>query len=242
MILRIYLVILAYFFLGAIGFYFINRKKEQKTARKNRRKIFTYFIIVNVLFFSIVWHSLAFRIVSILILLTGAGEMFKLFVRSGYHNKVFFVLSLLVFLLLGSGFYYFSTLQQGWVLFTFLITAVFDSFSQITGQLAGKKRILPEISPGKTWEGTAGGAAVAMASGLLLNSLIGIQNWQTMLVTVGIILFAFVGDAITSLYKRTYHVKDFTNILPGHGGFLDRFDSFIPAGAFIALLYAFSYI
>ncbi|MFW6226605.1 MAG: phosphatidate cytidylyltransferase, partial [Bacteroidota bacterium] len=128
------------------------------------------------------------------------------------------------------------------VLFTFLITAVFDSFSQITGQLAGKKRILPEISPGKTWEGTAGGAAVAMASGLLLTSLIGIQNWQTMLVTVGIILFAFVGDAITSLYKRTYHVKDFTNILPGHGGFLDRFDSFIPAGAFIALLHAFSYI
>jgi len=241
MILHIYFVILAYFFLGTIGFYFINRKKDKKSARKNRRKIFTYFVIVNVLFLSIVWHSLAFQIVSILILLTGAGELLKLFVKSGYSNKAFFALSFLVFLLLGSGFFYFSTLRQGWVLFTFLITAVFDSFSQISGQLAGKKRIFPEISPGKTWEGTAGGAAVAIASGFLLNRLIGIQNCQTMVVTVGIILFAFAGDAITSLFKRTYQVKDFANTLPGHGGFLDRFDSLIPAGAFIALLHVFNY-
>lgn len=237
MILHIYIVILAYFLLGAIGFYFINRKKDKKSARKNRRKIFTYFLIVNVLFFSIIWHSVAFQTVSVIILLMGAIELIKLFVQSGYRKKGFFMLSFLVFLVMGAGFYFFSTLEQGLVLFTFLITAVFDSFSQISGQLAGNHRILPNVSPGKTWEGTTGGIIVAIASAFLLNSLIDLNNWHTLFLTFGIILFAFTGDAVTSLYKRTYQVKDFAKVLPGHGGFLDRFDSFIPAGALMALLH-----
>ncbi|MFO7978336.1 MAG: phosphatidate cytidylyltransferase [Bacteroidales bacterium] len=60
-------------------------------------------------------------------------------------------------------------------------------------------------------------------------------------ITTGIVIFAFSGDIFFSWYKRQYKVKDFSNVLPGHGGFLDRFDSLIAAGAFISLYSLFPF-
>ena len=57
--------------------------------------------------------------------------------------------------------------------------------------------------------------------------------------TFGTLLFAFAGDTLSSLFKRKYKVKDFNNIIPGHGGFLDRFDSLIAGGAWAALYFQF---
>ena len=65
----------------------------------------------------------------------------------------------------------FSTLPQPWILFTFLLLSVLDSFSQIFGQLLGKTHILKKISPGKTLEGFLGGAATTLVTSLLLHSL-----------------------------------------------------------------------
>jgi len=127
-------------------------------------------------------------------------------------------------------------MEKELVLYVFLILSIFDSFSQISGQLWGKRKLMPTISPNKTWGGLAGGTLIALISGLLLKNLLYISSIEAIALTVNIILSAFVGDMASSFYKRQYKVKDFSNLIPGHGGFLDRFDSLIASGAWIALL------
>lgn len=139
-------------------------------------------------------------------------------------------------MILAAGFFQFSGLNKWLVLFTFLVLSIFDAFSQICGQLWGKTKLFPAISPGKTVEGLLGGIFVAFASSLLLQSLIEFSMGKTLLIATGIVLFAFSGDLAASVYKRRYKVQDFSQILPGHGGFLDRFDSMIAGGAFVAVL------
>jgi phosphatidate cytidylyltransferase len=117
-----------------------------------------------------------------------------------------------------------------------LILSIFDGFSQITGQLLGRTKLFPKISPNKTVEGLIGGALIALLSALVFKSLIIGTPLKAILLAAVIAVFAFAGDAAKSIYKRKYNVKDFSNLIPGHGGFLDRFDSLIAAGAGVALL------
>ena len=222
--------------LGAVGFYFINRKKDRNTARESWKKYITYFIIIHALFFGIVFNPLFFRIIAGVIILAGAFELINLFRKSGYQKQGFFSFSLFLFVVLTAGFFQFSGLNKGLVLFTFLVLSIFDAFSQISGQLAGKHKLFPAISPGKTVGGLLGGVSIALASSLLLRSLIEFSMGKTLLIAAGIVLFAFAGDLAASVYKRRYNVKDFSRFLPGHGGFLDRFDSMIAGGAFVAVL------
>ncbi|MGQ7868584.1 phosphatidate cytidylyltransferase [Sunxiuqinia sp. sy24] len=235
MIRTIYIIILIYFLLGGIGFYMINRKKEPKVARKSYTKFITYFFIINSLFFSIIINPTIFRYLSVLIIGAGFLELFKLFRETGFQHKSFFLASVIVFAFLSIGFYFFSGLAQGLILFSFLVLSIFDSFSQITGQLWGRKKIAPEISPKKTYGGLIGGALVALASSFWLDKLYAENIAQSLLLAAGIIVFAFTGDIAASFYKRKYKQKDFSNLIPGHGGFLDRFDSLLAGGAWIAV-------
>lgn len=234
MIQTIYLIILIYFFLGGIGFYFINRKKDPATARKSYTKFATYFFIINLLFFSIVLNPVVFRYLVIVIIVAGLLELLKLFSKGGFKQKRFFLVALIVFICLAVGFYFFSGLQKEMILFSFLVLSIFDSFSQITGQLWGKQKLFPAISPAKTVGGVIGGATVALASSLLLSQLYGGTLLMSFLLAAGIVAFAFAGDLAASFYKRKFDEKDFGNLIPGHGGFLDRFDSLIAGGAWVA--------
>ena len=242
MVQTIYIIILAYFLLGSIGFYFLNRRKEPEAARKSWTKFTTYFIIINVIFFSIVINSVAFQYLSVLITGIGFLELFKLYKSSGFRNSRFFLLSVFVFGSLATGFIFFSRLDKGLILFSFLILSIFDSFSQITGQLWGHRKILPRISPNKTAGGVIGGAIIAILSSFVLHGLYNASMLKTMYLVIGILIFAFTGDLAASLYKRKYAVKDYSNLLPGHGGFLDRFDSLIAGGAWVSLsVYALNF-
>ena len=235
MIQTIYYIILGYFLLGGVSFYFINRKKEREAARKNWTKFISYFIIIHVLFFSIVWNPPAFRYVALVILLVGAFELIKVFSDSDYRRKGFFTFSLILFALCALAFFNFSGLERGLILFSFLILSIFDSFSQISGQLFGKKKLLPAISPNKTVGGLVGGALVALLSGFLLKDLYAAVPQKAVLLAASVVLFAFLGDVAASIFKRKYGVKDYSNLLPGQGGFLDRFDSLLVAGAWVAI-------
>ncbi len=108
-----------------------------------------------------------------------------------------------------------------------------DTGAYCTGSLLGRHKLFPRISPGKTWEGSAGGAVlvliVAGAVGYLANKdmnnphLLSITQWLGLGLVV--VVFGTWGDLVESLFKRTLGIKDSGNILPGHGGMLDRFDS-----------------
>ena len=228
----IYFVILGYFLLGAVGFYFINRRRSKPEAKASYVKFLTYFIIINLIYWWVVWWSSFFPVLVIVIGLTGLGELVFLFLRSGYRHPLFFLVAVICFAFLFSGFYNYSRLTYTVILYVFLIVSIFDSFSQISGQLWGKRKILPSISPNKTLGGILGGAVIALASGFLMKSLYQDLTISSRIFFLGMTIFsAFLGDVISSIYKRKYGVKDFNQLIPGHGGFLDRFDSLIAAGA-----------
>lgn len=237
LIWTIYGIILLYFILGGIGFYVINRKKPSDEARKSYVKFFIYFVIINVLFASIVLRPVIFRLLSVVIIGLGSYEIIRLFLRSDYRFRLFFIFSLVVYFLFSFGFYTFSGLPYGLVLYAFLVASIFDSFSQITGQLWGHQKILPRISPNKTIGGVLGGSLIAIVSGFLLGELYETSNQNRLFLTAGIVLFAFTGDALASLYKRKYQVKDYSHMIPGHGGVLDRFDSLIACGAWVSFYF-----
>jgi phosphatidate cytidylyltransferase len=231
----IYRIILAYFILGGIGFYLINRKKERDVARKSYTKFGVYFIIINILFFSIAIQPAVFHYLAIFIVATGSFELSRLFVKAKFQHTLFFIMSLTAYFIFSAGLIVFSLADHNLILFTFLILSIFDSFSQISGQLFGKTKIIPKVSPNKTLGGLIGGTLISLISAFLLKSLFGGTILQLFLFTVGIVVFAFAGDVLASLYKRKYKVKDYSNLIPGHGGFLDRFDSLIAGGAWAAL-------
>ena len=235
MIRTIYYIILIYFLLGGIGFYLINRHKNPEIARKSYTKFSVYFIIINILFFSIVINPIAFRYLSILIIGVGFFELFRLFRKSGFRNKRFYLFSFVVYAILSYGFLFFGALQKELILFSFILISIFDSFSQITGQLFGRRKLFLKISPNKTLAGLIGGGFIAIGSSFLINSLYPASTAKSILLTIGVVFFAFAGDLAASFYKRKFNVKNYSRLLPEHGGFLDRFDSLIASGAWVAL-------
>jgi len=232
----IYSVILVYYILGTFGIWFINRKKEPHVRHRAWIKHITYFIVTSIVFFSIGINPVAFRILAFVIIIAGLIELLRLFKESGWAGKPFFSVSIIIMGLLSLGFILFSMREKGLVLFAFLILSIFDGFSQVSGQLLGKTKLFPKISPNKTVEGFFGGAIVAVLSGLVFKSMVPVGSLKAMILAAVVVAFAFAGDALKSLYKRKYNVKDFSNLIPGHGGVLDRFDSLIAGGAGVTLL------
>lgn len=230
----IYIIIVSFFILGAVGFYFVNRNKDKTESKKNWLKYVVYFFLINLVFFSIVIKPIVFRFLTVGITLIGLYEIYRLFRKANYNNLDVFVIGIVLMLLFGTGFVAFGTLSSNIILYTFLTASIFDSFSQISGQLFGRKKLFPAISPNKTLGGFIGGAIVAFGGAFLLRDLYPYSQIKFVTNTLGIILFALLGDLLTSLYKRKFKVKDYSNLIPGHGGILDRFDSLIATGAWVA--------
>ena len=232
----VYIVILIYYLLGTIGIYFINRKKESQIKRKAWIKLLFAFIFTNTVFFSIIFNAVFFSILVVLVIVVGFFELFKLYRESGYNHYKFFLSALLIMAVSSVGFYFFSRMDKGLILFSFLILSIFDGYGQITGQLFGRTKLFPKVSPNKTVEGLIGGSIIAVLSALVFRNVIQVSQLNAILMAIVVVIFAFAGDAAKSIYKRKYNAKDFSNLIPGHGGILDRFDSFIAAGAGVAML------
>jgi phosphatidate cytidylyltransferase len=111
-----------------------------------------------------------------------------------------------------------------------LIVAAADIGAYFTGKRFGKRKLAPAISPGKTWEGFAGGMLCAALVTVLL-SLVLHDNFSVQLILLGFVLAAVsvIGDLWVSLHKRAAGLKDSGKLLPGHGGVLDRIDGLIAA-------------
>ena len=108
-----------------------------------------------------------------------------------------------------------------------------DTGAYCVGSLLGRHKLFPRISPGKSWEGSIGGGLLVVAVAALVWHLLGIHApgesnltvWQWMGLGLVVVVFGTWGDLVESLFKRTLGIKDSGNILPGHGGMMDRFDS-----------------
>ena len=123
-------------------------------------------------------------------------------------------------------------------IFLFSITIITDTFAYFGGMLIGKNKLLEVISPKKTWEGTIIGSLVGtFVCTVFYLTLIDIEAsiFEVTIVVLFLSLIGQFGDLFFSAIKRKYGVKDFSNIMPGHGGVLDRLDSII----FVMLAFTF---
>ncbi len=115
-----------------------------------------------------------------------------------------------------------------------------DTFAYLSGSMFGKHKLMPSVSPAKTVEGFIGGGVFAIIAAIII-SYIYKENSMTFYIILAVVVWIMgtLGDLVESKLKRAYGVKDSGTIMPGHGGFLDRFDSFIFILPWVALVLLF---
>lgn len=126
------------------------------------------------------------------------------------------------------------------IILIFLMIWINDTFAYLIGKTFGKHKLLERISPKKTIEGFLGGAFFTIVFAFFVPAIFDWNKeytWFLMIQAVIIIIFATLGDLVESKFKRSANVKDSGNIMPGHGGILDRLDSIIFVAPFIFLFY-----
>lgn len=115
-----------------------------------------------------------------------------------------------------------------------------DTGAYLAGMTLGKTKLFERHSPKKTWEGSIGGLFISLTAAFFLSRYFhGIDTWQWLVSSAIIVVFGTYGDLTESMLKRSYNIKDSGNIMPGHGGFLDRFDGLLLAAP---LVYLFLYL
>jgi phosphatidate cytidylyltransferase len=111
------------------------------------------------------------------------------------------------------------------VLFLVFVTEMSDVLQYVWGKTLGRHKVIPAVSPNKTWEGLVGGILSTMLLSLAIRFLTPFSIPETLLVSLIITVAGFCGGAVMSAVKRDFGVKDFGDVIPGHGGVLDRVDS-----------------
>ena len=139
---------------------------------------------------------------------------------------------MLAMIYVGMGFYYLiQTRGAGldYIIYVLFVIWATDTGAYFVGRSMGKKKLWPKISPNKTVEGALGGILAACVVGVVFQVVYPFEHSMTIviLVTVLVSIFGQMGDLVESAFKRHYGVKDSGNILPGHGGILDRLDSLL---------------
>lgn len=115
-----------------------------------------------------------------------------------------------------------------WAFLTFILVWATDTFAYLIGRAVGRHLLAPQVSPKKTLEGAAGGLFFCVLSGLIAWKVIGGLPWTSFLgLSLIIGISGQIGDLFESALKRSVNIKDSGNLIPGHGGILDRFDSLL---------------
>jgi len=222
-------ILFLFFGIGSLVTQYINKQSKVQQANERWLKLVLYFVIL-IMVFSCIYFELTVSL-AICIGIIGLFEISKAHI---FSNKriIFFFFSVFIYLTILFAFIKFSdnTLTEN-VCFVYFTVVTFDGFSQLTGQLFGKRKLLPQISPNKTFEGLLGGLILTTSSSFFFFQYIDFSIGQTIATAISICFTALTGDLLASLLKRKYQIKDYSKLIPGHGGILDRFDSFIFSGA-----------
>ena len=195
-----------------------------------KRAISGAFYVV-IMWLGVSYSELSFRCLFTILAIVSFYEMWKL--RNGKSKFLAFAYVLIPFILIQL--IVTKEDQQNWnsnlILFMFILTWTFDTFAYLFGVRFGKHKIMPSISPKKSWEGFGGGFVFSIiASYLSYSFFFKFEDIRIpLIISISIILpfTATLGDFIESHYKREAGVKDSGNLIPGHGGILDRMDAFM---------------
>ncbi len=197
------------------------------------------------------WLDMGFAMLAVCVLFALYLLTISLFSHGKFDIETASTVFLTVFYIIG-GYTAIVMLRDFEIIGNYIYLLVFvgawftDIFAYFTGRFLGKHKLIPDISPKKTVEGSIGGivfcAIAYVVYGLGLNIFFDLKpNYAVLaIVAVFVSFVAQIGDLTLSSIKRKYGIKDFGNIMPGHGGLLDRFDSVIPVA--LLLLIAFKIV
>jgi phosphatidate cytidylyltransferase len=229
-----------HFILGAAGILIQNRRLGRTERKKNWTKYFVYLLIFVVVSASVLLGRFVFLLLCEAIVSAIIFELLSGFRKAKgdgiKHSRKFVSSVTSVFILAIALFSAFVFLPLNLVFSVYLAVVIFDGASQVTGQLAGRHKILPKVSPSKTWEGFAGGLLSVSVTTGILHEFLSLTVITAIAFGICISITAFAGDMSASWLKRQLGLKDFGKTLPGQGGFADRFDSFISAAALTSLV------
>lgn len=214
----------------------ILRSRNKAFAREIVTKYTVYLVIVAAMSYVIMSGNFMLGLAAILVITAWSGIEFYSAVKNLQAGWLWLTGYMAV---AASAIMVFTKLHYTLLLITYLFVVVFDGMSQTGGQLFGKRKLAPEISPNKTWGGLAAGILSASVALIYVSSATletGIQY------CVIFTILALAGDLAGSKVKRLAGIKDFGKALPGHGGVLDRFDSFLTVLLYFTAVSIYSYV
>jgi len=215
------------FLLGAAGMALANRRVSPEVGRQRWLKIGVFFVIVHgVLGFAILGTT-ALRWLFLGLIGSCLVEFARAWGRLPKPRPAR-AWAVAATLALGATA---GTLRNdaGVLLWCFLVVACADGFAQVCGQLLGRHALAPRLSPAKTIEGALGGMVAAALGSVALRSQAALSVAAALVWGIAVFAAGLCGDLAASWLKRRAGIKDYSNVLPGQGGLLDRFDSLIGA-------------
>ena len=185
-------------------------------------------IYVAIMWFGTSYSETTFRLLFSFLGIVSIYEMWKL--RRGKTKALAFLYVIIPFCIIQliELDYTNITFNRKLILFTFILTWTFDTFAYIIGVRFGKNKIMPSISPKKSWEGFIGGFIFTIiASYFSCRYFVSYSFGEAFIISIILPFTATAGDFIESHYKREAGMKDSGDFIPGHGGMLDRMDAFL---------------
>jgi len=206
---------------------------------ENKKRLIFGLIFISILWFATLYSAISCSILFFIIGLICVYEMYQL--RKGktklisliYIITPFILIQILIWKYLTINLYNSIVWIPEVILYLFALTWTFDTFAYVFGVKFGKHKILPSISPKKSWEGFIGGLIFTT---ILAIFIFGENINKILMYSFLIPISATIGDFIESYYKRKAMAKDSGNLIPGHGGMLDRMDSFLISISVISLI------
>ena len=220
------------FSIGILGTSYANKKVKKEIAKKRWVKLIVYIFIVHFVYLILLLGKIPSLIFFSILLLIGLWELLQSF-ENDWHHSYLIIFS---YGLISTG-VIFSVFKFNvdTLIFIYFVIVLFDGFSQITGQLIGKTPLSKTISPNKTIEGAIGGLVLTLFFAFFFKEYVS-SIWQYVVVTILLCIAVLTGDLLASKVKRLNRIKDYSQLLPQHGGILDRFDGCFFAFAFFYYL------
>ena len=222
--------------------------KEYVNIYKNKKSYAFFFStgILGIIYYLGIYFQVYYilQICLLLILIYGAFRVITKFPLYTYKNIKTTIMGFLYCYVFLSSLYLLRMETNGfyWILFILSVSVFGDVGAYLVGKVIGKRKIAPVLSPGKTLEGLIGGMIFAVVIGAFLGTLtLKFYILLAVILSIAIVIIGLMGDLFESHLKREVNIKDTGSILPGHGGFLDRFDAIIFISGFVYLLLSIFY-
>lgn len=197
-------------------------------------RILSSIVILFIFSFATYFSDLSFYLLIFSIAVLSSFEWYNL----TQGNRILYIFALLLIALPNASLIYLYNLSQGKCVLVWLILTIWsiDITAYLFGKNFGGAKICPIISPGKTWSGLLGAILAGIVCTIFGSIFLGLFSvFYSPIVGLAIAILAQLGDFTESLIKRVYNVKDSGSMIPGHGGVLDRMDSFIFTAPLIAI-------